>query len=265
MTTDSGREDRADLDAIGALVEPSRRALYDYVTRQRTWVTREDAAAGVGLQRGIAAHHLDRLAAVGLLEVDYQRQGSRSGPGAGRPAKVYRRSAGERGASLPPRRYVLAGRLLAEAADRSRKDGIPIEQAIDRAARDEGHRIGATARRALGRRTGGGSRRAVVLGELRLRGFEPETQDDGVVVLHNCPFHLLAAEHTELICGMNLCMLEGTLAELGDTGLKARLEPAGGFCCVRLQPIAPGPAPGRAGPLAKRPRAPRRRRRSPGE
>ena len=240
MPADSDHEDQPDLDAIGALAEPSRRALYDYVTGRRTWVSREDAADGVGLQRGIAAHHLDRLAADGLLEVDYQRQGSRSGPGAGRPAKVYRRSPGERGVSLPPRRYDLAGRLLAEAADRSRVDGTPIEQAIDRAARDEGHRIGAAARRALGRRTRTAARRDGVVDQLRLRGFEPETRDDGVVVLHNCPFHLLAKEHTELVCGMNLCMRRGVLAEVGDTGLDARLEPTEGTCCVRLRPDTPG-------------------------
>ncbi|HKE16661.1 MAG TPA: hypothetical protein VKB80_17430 [Kofleriaceae bacterium] len=229
-----------DLDAIGALAEPNRRALYDYVAGRRTWVSREDAADGVGLQRGIAAHHLDRLAADGLLEVDYQRQGSRSGPGAGRPAKVYRRSSSERGVSLPPRRYELAGRLLAEAADRALEDGVPLERAIDRAARDEGRRIGAAARGALGRRTGAGARRACVVDQLRRRGFEPETRDDGVVVLHNCPFHLLAAEHTQLICGMNLCMLDGALVELGETGLDARLEPESGCCCVRLRPAAAG-------------------------
>jgi predicted ArsR family transcriptional regulator len=240
MPPDSDREDRADLDAIGALAEPNRRALYDYVTSRRTWVSREDAADGVGLQRGVAAHHLDRLAADGLLEVDYQRQGSRSGPGAGRPAKVYRRSPGERGVSLPPRRYDLAGRLLAEAADRSRRDGVPIEQAVDRAARDEGQRIGAGARRALGRRASTRARRARALEQLRVLGFEPETHADGVVVLHNCPFHLLAREHTELICGMNLCMMRGILAEVGGTGLSARLEPTDDCCCVRLRPESPG-------------------------
>jgi predicted ArsR family transcriptional regulator len=237
MTADSDRGDRADLEVIGALAEPNRRALYDYVTSRRGWVSREDAADGVGLQRGIAAHHLDRLAADGFLEVDYQRQTSRSGPGAGRPAKVYRRSPAEFAVSLPPRRYDLAGSLLAEAADRCRKDGTPIDRAIDRAARDEGHRLGAAARQALGRRTRTAARRASMLDQVRLRGFEPEVQRDGVIVLHNCPFHLLARQHTELVCGMNLCLFDGILAELGGTGLEARLEPTEGTCCVRLRPV----------------------------
>lgn len=239
MPPEPDHEDRADLDAIGALAEPSRRALYDYVTGRRAWVSREEAADAVGLQRAVAAHHLDCLAADGLLEVDYQRQGSRSGPGAGRPAKVYKRSPEERRVSLPPRHYELAGRLLAQAANQSRSDGVRIEQAIDRAARDEGRRIGAAARQALGRHNRRGARRARVVEQLRLRGFEPEIEEDGGVVLHNCPFHLLAAEHTELICGMNHCMLDAILAELGDTGLDARLEPQAGHCCVRLRPDTP--------------------------
>lgn len=238
MTADSDRGGHADLDAISALAEPNRRALYDYVTSRHDWVSREDAADAVGLQRGIAAHHLDRLAAGGFLEVDYQRQGGRTGPGAGRPAKVYRRGPSEFAVNLPPRHYDLAGRLLAEAADRCRRDGTPIEEAIDRAARDEGHRIGVAARHALGRRTRQAAVRACMLDELRLRGFEPETQGDGAVVLHNCPFHQLARQHTDLICGMNLCLFDGLLDELGDIGLRARLEPTEGTCCVRLRPVA---------------------------
>jgi predicted ArsR family transcriptional regulator len=74
--------------------------------------------------------------------------------------------------------------------------------------------------------------------ELRALGFEPETGADEVTVLHNCPFHHLAREHTELICGMNLCLLENLLAELAGTGLRAALEPAEGSCCVRFHPTA---------------------------
>jgi predicted ArsR family transcriptional regulator len=237
MSASSDRRDRVDLDVVGSLAEPNRRALYDYVTSRRGWVSREDAADGVGLQRGIAAHHLDRLAADGLLEVDYQRQNARSGPGAGRPAKVYRRALAEFRVNLPPRHYDLAGSILADAADCCRRDGTPMDEAIDRAAGAEGRRIGAAAQAALGRRTSPAARRACMLDQLRLRGFEPELEGDGAIVLHNCPFHLLAQQHTDLICGMNLRLFDGILAELGDTGLEARLEPSERSCCVRLRPI----------------------------
>jgi predicted ArsR family transcriptional regulator len=230
---------RDDLTTLGALAEPSRRALYDFVSAQRTWVSREQAADAVGIQRGIAAHHLDRLAADGLLEVDYQRLTGRRGPGAGRPAKVYRRAVAEIGVTLPPRQYELAGRLLAEAADRSLADGTPIDRALGDAAREEGRVLGAQSRDRLGRRTSTRARREGLLEELRALGFEPETVGDDVTILRNCPFHHLAREHTELVCGMNLCLLESLLSELDDTGLRATLEPEDGSCCVRFRPDSP--------------------------
>src|SRR4051812_10541530 len=114
------------LDAVavvGALADPKRRALYDAITEDGGWVSREEAADLLGLERGTAAHHLDRLADDGLLEVDFQRRTGRQGPGAGRPAKLYRRARREVEVSLPPRDYERAGRLLADAADRSHRTG----------------------------------------------------------------------------------------------------------------------------------------------
>ena len=75
-----------------------------------------------------------------------------------------------------------------------------------------------------------------MLDVLEGQGFEPRTDDDGTVVLRNCPFHQLAQEHTDLICGMNLCMMKAVLDNVGDVGLEARLEPEVGACCVKLRP-----------------------------
>jgi predicted ArsR family transcriptional regulator len=229
-----GRRD--DLGAVGALAEPSRRVLYEYVVGARDWVSREQAADAVGLQRGVAAYHLDRLADDGLLETDYRRLGERRGPGAGRPSKVYRRTASDISVSLPPRHYELAGQVLAEAADRSARSGIPIGRAIDEAARQAGTAIAAEAKQDRGRRAGVDARRRRLFAELRTRGYEPETLADGVTVLHNCPFHQLARQHTELICGMNLRLLDTIVDELDGTELRAALEPEDGYCCVRFHP-----------------------------
>ena len=238
MTEDDALTDPAgDLGPIGALAEPNRRALYDYVAGRRDWVSREQAADAVGIRKGIAAHHLDRLADDGLLEIDFQHLSPRRGPGSGRPAKVYRRASSEFGVSLPPRHYDLAGRLLAEAVDRSRADGTSIDETISGAANGEGRRIGAIARGRLGRRTSQAARRAVVIQELHDHGFEPEVLPNGEAVLRNCPFHRLAQDHTQLICGMNLCLVDGLLSQVGDTGLSAHLEPQDGSCCVRLHPV----------------------------
>jgi len=233
---DSGAPVPDDLAALGALAEPSRRSLYEYVAGQGAWVSREQAADAVRIQRGIAAHHLDRLADEGLLEVDYQRLTGRRGPGAGHPAKVYRRAGTEIDVTLPPRRYELAGRLLATAVDRSRGKGVPVERALADVAREEGQVIGAAGQRRVGSQTGVRGRRAHLLDELVALGYEPETGADGVTVLRNCPFHHLAREHTELICGMNLDLLDGLLSELDGTGLCATLEPREGCCCVRFLP-----------------------------
>jgi len=56
------------------------------------------------------------------------------------------------------------------------------------------------------------------------------------VTLTNCPFHVLAREHTDLVCGMNLRLLDGLLEGAGAAELTARLQPTPGRCCVRLEP-----------------------------
>src|SRR5688500_1982936 len=219
MAVDDPAPDR--LGALGALAEPNRRAVYDHVAGQADWVSRDQAADAVGLERATAAHHLDRLAGAGLLEVDYRRLTGRRGPGAGRPAKVYRRSRHEVEVSLPPRDYELAGRLLARAADRSRTEGVDLVRALADVSRAEGRRL-ADEVRALGPGRRGADRRAAVVDALGRRGFEPAVADDGTVVLRNCPFHRLAQEHRELICGMNHCLLDAAVDDVGRTGLDAR-------------------------------------------
>ncbi len=229
-----------DLDAVSALAEPTRRALYEHVVAQHDWVSRDEAAAALGLRKGITAHHLDRLESEGLLASDHQRRNGRTGPGAGRPSKVYRRAGADFDVSLPPRRYDLAGRVLSVAADRARLEGIAIDDAIDDAARAEGIRVGSSARERAGENPTAEQRRAALFDVLRDDGFEPVTGDDDVTVLHNCPFHELSSTHTELICGMNHTLLTAAVEGCGATELQARLEPHAGTCCVRFHPDGSG-------------------------
>lgn len=214
-----------DVSAIAALGEPTRRRLYDYVARRTDPVGRDEAASDLGLARQTAAFHLDRLADESLLDVVYERRSGRTGPGAGRPAKLYRRSARQIAVSLPGRRYELAGRLLARAVEESGATGEPVRDVLHREARALGARIGAD---------GAGEE---VVRVLERYGFEPR-HEDGTVVLGNCPFHALAREHTQTVCGMNLHLLGGVLEGLRETGYTACLSPAEGRCCVRLEPVA---------------------------
>jgi predicted ArsR family transcriptional regulator len=217
-----------DVSAVAALDEPTRRRLYDHVVRQPGPVSRDDAAAALGLARQTAAFHLDRLADESLLDVVYERRSGRTGPGAGRPAKLYKRSARQVTVSLPERHYELAGRLLAQAVEESEATGEPVRGVLHRKAHDLGVRL------ADERGTG-------VLGLLEEYGFEPR-HDGDAVVLGNCPFHALAREHTRTVCGMNLHLLRGVLQGLGEGDLQACLAPSPGYCCVRLEPTTSPPA-----------------------
>jgi predicted ArsR family transcriptional regulator len=230
MTRD---DDHDELSTIAALGDPSRRALYEFVVAAGRAVGRDEAAAALGLERGTATHHLERLAGEGLLDVEYRRLTGRRGPGAGRPAKLYRRSSRQFDVSLPPRDYEFAGRILAEAVDQARTSGVGVEATLRNACTSEGRRIAARILDSLRRGAGRRARQAAVLSELEALGYEPEATKDGTVRLRNCPFHQLAQEHTDLVCGMNLCVLDAAASEV-DAGFEARLEPEEGFCCVRF-------------------------------
>lgn len=125
--------------AIGALADPIRRRLYDYVVRQREAVSREEAADALSLPLTKAKFHLDRLANEGLLDIEYRRMSGREGPGAGRPSKLYRRASTEIRVSLPERRYDLMGEILAGAVVRSQQ-GEGLQPAIDAVAHETGTR-----------------------------------------------------------------------------------------------------------------------------
>lgn len=227
-----------DWRAVTSLGEPTRRAVYDYVVSVGDWVGRDQAADATSLERGTAVHHLDRLAADGLLDVMFQRLSGRQGPGAGRPAKLYRRSRTEFEFSLPPRDYELAGRMLAEAVDRARSDGTEITDAVADVARNEGMRVGKSIRARLRDSAGKRARRDALLTALAELGYEPKAIEGGSIVLKNCPFHQLAQTHTDLVCGMNLCLLGAAVEAAGVTDLEVGLLPSEGLCCVRLRPSA---------------------------
>jgi predicted ArsR family transcriptional regulator len=225
---DPGRA--AQLTAVAALAEPTRRRLYEHVVRQPSPVSRDEAAATLDVPRATVAFHLDRLVDAGLLDVDYERRSGRTGPGAGRPAKLYRRAACSMSVSLPERRYDLAGQLLAAALEAAEGSGEPPSAVLDRLARSRGRSLGEEAARAAGTSA---APRDAALRVLEEHGFEPRVEADGVA-LANCPFHTLAQQHTQLVCGMNLRLLEGLLDGLPGVGLVAHLEPAAGACCVRM-------------------------------
>jgi predicted ArsR family transcriptional regulator len=203
----------ADLGAIGSLSDPTRRRLYLFVTRAQTPVSRDEAADALDIPRQTAAYHMDRLAAEGLLEIEFSRLSGRTGPGAGRPAKLYRKSERDHEASLPPRRYGLAARILLAAVS----TGTVKRRDLAQAARGVGLEIG-----------GEGLDRALLE-----TGYDP-VMEEGEIRFRNCPFHALKEQDQRTVCNLNLGLVGGMLEGAGD-GRTAFLEPSDHYCCVRIR------------------------------
>jgi len=227
-------EVEAAVAGVAALAEPVRRALYGFVVAQPGPVSREQAAAGAGVALHAAKFHLDKLVAEGLLVFEFRRPSGRAGPGAGRPAKVYRRSERDLSVTVPDRRYEFAGRLLARAVTDVQRDGGPVSEALHRAALVAGRALGHEARRRAAAGPPASSLRDAAVQVLRESGYEPRGEPRGIL-LANCPFHSLAREFTDLACGMNLDLMEGFVASLDGAELDAVLDPGPGRCCVRLR------------------------------
>ncbi|HEX3283885.1 MAG TPA: helix-turn-helix domain-containing protein [Mycobacterium sp.] len=222
-----------DVAGIGALSDPLRRRLYLFVCAQPAPVSRELAADGLGLAPHQAKFHLDRLERDGLLDSFYARVSGRTGPGAGRPAKLYRRADRDVAVSLPDREYQLAGALMADAIAESIDTGIPVIEALHRLAHAYGRGLGEMAVGDDPPRTATAALELAVE-TLTENGYEPRP-DDGRVVMTNCPFHALAQAQTQLVCQMNHALIGGLTDALGPQGPVAQLEPAPDRCCVVLE------------------------------
>lgn len=211
MTT----EDLHDLDALASLTDRVRRQAYRVVADGTGPIGRDEVAEALGVGRTLAAFHLDKLVAAGLLEVSYARRSGKTGPGAGRPAKLYRLATAEHAVSMPPRGYRSAAELLAEAVEQA-----GAEETLYQVAQQHGRRAPAC---------------SDVTEVLTGQGYAPVAGGPDRIELRNCPFHRLAEQFPPVICGMNLAMITGLLAGAGlDDRWAARMDPAPGRCCVTL-------------------------------
>lgn len=221
------------LDVVAALRDPTRRRLYRFVERQPTAVSRDAAAEELGVSRALAAFHLDKLVTVGLLRPEYRRLSGKTGRGAGRTSKLYRRSAHQFELSLPDRRYELLARLLAESASLTGSQHSRAES-----ARELGVSLGSRARSRLR-----GPRPAVrllkcvedVAEEL---GFDPYRDVAGDVRLRNCPFDPLSRSYTPVVCGITQELLTGVVDGLGTDALTVTREMHPERCCGVIHPLS---------------------------
>jgi predicted ArsR family transcriptional regulator len=219
---------RRDAETIASLREPTRRALYDYVERQPGPVSRDEAAGALGLTRPLAAFHLDRLVEAGLLTADYRRMSGRRGPGAGRPAKLYRRSRRLVEVSLPRRDHKLLAGLLASAMAQPGREASAAEP-----ARDFGRSLGSRARRRLRSRVPAAPRLAECVEDvLETIGFEPFHAPSGELRARNCPFDPLSKRFTTVVCGAGQALVGGVIEGVGADHLGVTREEHADRCCV---------------------------------
>ena len=224
--------------AVASLGDESRRKLFDFVAAAPEAVSRDDAAAALGLPRSTASFQLDRLAQDGLLAVEFRKLGGRGGPGSGRPAKLYAAAVQEIAASVPDRNYDLAAELMVSAIEESAADGGSVREALFRAAYARGQ--------AMARAATGGAGGALFAEFLAAEGYRPEIDGEGGLVLLNCPFHRIAEGHTGVVCAMNGAFLGGAADGCGldpvqVQALDIKNLRAGGTarpaqCCARIRP-----------------------------
>lgn len=218
MASDGGAAPGGRWSAAALLADPLRRRVYAAVVEHDEGVSREAVASELGLPRSTAAFHLERLAAAGLLAVELRRLNGRSGPGAGRPAKLYRRGDSEFALSVPRRLYAVAGSVMAEAIEQATAGASPRAALHDAASR-AGHRLAVGA--------------DDLAGALERAGFEPRS-DGGDTVLGTCPFHRLAQEHPGVVCDLNHALVRAMADELGEASDRVLLDPGAGGCCLRI-------------------------------
>ncbi|MFB6849051.1 helix-turn-helix transcriptional regulator [Streptomyces sp. NPDC056373] len=220
------------IDSVSVLSEDSRRRMFAFIRRAGRPVTRDEAAASVGISRKLAAFHLDKLVDAGLLRARYEAPGGTRK--VGRQPKVYEPTGDQITVNIPDRRHELLADLLLDAV-LTEQAGETATQAAMRAARQRGRLVGEAARHES--RPGRlGAERGLTTCERLLDGYgyEPVRETPTRIRLRNCPFHPLAARAPDLVCGMNQAFLSGYLEGLEVSGVRAALEPEPGECCVRL-------------------------------
>ena len=218
---------RSTLDTLATLREPTRLKLYRHVMSAGAAVSRDQAARAVGTTRALAAFHLDKLVAAGFLKAEYRRLSKRTGPGAGRPSKLYRRSGREIQVSLPQRQHELLASFLSGSISQHHGAASPGE-----VAREYGHALGARARHGLGVAPTPERLTECVETVLERLGFEPYRYGEKLLRLRNCPFDPLSRRFEGVVCSAGVALVEGVVDGVEAPGLGVAGDPDPERCCV---------------------------------
>ncbi|WP_329409389.1 helix-turn-helix domain-containing protein [Nocardia vinacea] len=220
------------ISAVATLDDELRRGMYRFIRQARRPVTRDEAAAEVGISRKLAAFHLDKLVDAGLLRARYEAPGMRR---VGRAPKVYEPTDADVRVSIPERRYEVLAEILMGAV-LGEREGETAREAAIRVAQRRGEELGdAERKRVRPGRLGAERALTLVQGMLAAHGFEPSREAPTSIRLRNCPFHPLAATAPDLVCGLNHAFCSGILTGLGTDSVQAVLAPQVGECCVEMR------------------------------
>lgn len=223
----------AQIASLSTLDDRVRAEIFFHVVSSGDYVTRDQAANALGITRRTAAFHLDKLAEAGLVDVSFKRVTGRSGPGAGRSSKLYRRSSRRLNVSIPSRNYELMARLLASVVKHTKGASAPHQ--LESQAKAFGFSNGAAARKQLNRPPSPKRLREVLVDELTRLGFEPFDDGSGILRLRNCPYHDMAREDADFVCSMNLNLMQGVTEGLDLADVSPTREPIDGICCVAFR------------------------------
>lgn len=233
VSSETGLADDFSIKAVAVLGDDLRRGMYAYVRTARRPVTRDEAAAAMGVSRKLAAFHLDKLVDAGLLRGGFATaEGTRK---VGRRPKVYQPTDIDIRVAIPARRpEVLAG-ILVDAVLTADEEETARAAAL-RVATARGTELGAAERERIRPGRLGPERTLTVAERLLTRyGFEPSRAAPTRMRLRNCPFQPIAGRSPELVCGLNHAFLQGILDGLHAPSVEAGVSPAAGECCVELR------------------------------
>jgi predicted ArsR family transcriptional regulator len=209
-----------------------------FVRSQTAPQSADEVAAALGVHRNVARSRLERLAGAGLLLASFERRTGRTGPGAGRPTKVYEPAPELSAIEFPERHVDALVAALIDDIDPAERDGALV-------------RAGTTFSGALAERSGLRGSSALpaaaeaVCAALRRLGFQATVDriegSEAVIRTPTCPLRpivqtspdAVAVDHG-LWAGLLKRVLRGGSAATVTCETHGCLEP-GSSCEVRLR------------------------------